>query len=359
LKAAVLMRNGDETLEIVDHMEVLEPGPHQVTLKIEATGVCHSDLSCINGTMPQPAPVVLGHEGAGVVEAVGAGVEDLHVGDHVIVAWSVPCGRCRNCVARRAPQLCGTMYSTGALDPRFRLDGQPVLAMNGVGTFAQYTTVQQGAAIPIDDDVPFDIASLIGCGVTTGVGAVVNRARVAPGSSVVVFGCGGVGMAAIQGARLVGASTIVAVEVVEEKRRLALGFGATHACPPEQLAELRAELTGDGFDYAFEAIGLAATMRAAWDSVRRGGTACVIGAGRQDDPLVFSAFELFFNEKTLVGSYYGSSDVRSQFHDLIRLWRAGRLDLERMITRRRPLDDVNRALEDLAAGAVIRTVISP
>jgi S-(hydroxymethyl)glutathione dehydrogenase/alcohol dehydrogenase len=251
------------------------------------------------------------------------------------------------------------MYSTGALDPRFRLDGKPVLAMNGVGTFAQYTTVQKGAAIRIDDDVPFDIASLIGCGVTTGVGAVINRARVPPGSSVVVFGCGGVGIAAIQGARLSGASTIVAVDVVEEKRRLALGFGATHTCPPEQLGDLGAELTGDGFDFAFEAIGLATTMRAAWDSVRRGGTACVIGAGRQDDPLVFSAFELFFNEKTLVGSYYGSSDVRSQFHDLIRLWRAGRLDLDGMISRRRRLDDVNSALEDLATGAVIRTVITP
>jgi S-(hydroxymethyl)glutathione dehydrogenase/alcohol dehydrogenase len=359
VKAAVLMRNGDDTLNVVNDMEVLEPGPNQVMLKIEATGVCHSDLSCVNGTLPQPAPVVLGHEGAGVVEAVGAGVADLHVGDHVIVAWSVPCGRCRNCVARRAPQLCSTMYATGALDPRFRLRSQPVLAMNGVGTFAEYTTVQQGAAIPIDDDVPFDIASLIGCGVTTGVGAVINRARVTPGSSVVVFGCGGVGIAAIQGARLVGASTIVAVDVLEEKRQLALGFGATHVCPPEQLADLGAELTDDGFDYAFEAIGLAATMRAAWDSVRRGGTACVIGAGRQDDSLSFSAFELFFNEKTLVGSYYGSSDVRSQFHALIRLWRAGRLDLEGMITRRRPLDDVNQALQDLAAGAVIRTVIRP
>ena len=359
MKAAVLKRNGDPRLDVVEHMEVLDPGPHQVMLRIKATGVCHSDLSCINGTMPQPAPVVLGHEGAGVVEAVGAGVEDLRVGDHVIVAWSVPCGRCRNCLARRAPQLCSTMYTTGALDPRFRLEGQPVLAMNGVGTFAQYTTVQEGAAVRIDDDVPFDVASLIGCGVTTGVGAVVNRAKVPPGASVVVFGCGGVGMAAIQGARLSGASAIVAVDLVEEKRRLALGLGATHACSPEELADLRAELTGDGFDYAFEAIGLAATMRAAWDAVRRGGVTCVIGAGREDDPLVFSAFEVFFNEKTLVGSYYGSSDVRSQFHDLIRLWRAGRLDLEGMITRRGTLDDINRALDDLARGAVIRTVISP
>ncbi len=151
----------------------------------------------------------------------------------------------------------------------------------------------------------------------------------------------------------------MAVDVVEEKRRLALRFGATHACTPEELPDLRAELTGDGFDYAVEAVGLAATMRAAWDAVRRGGTACVIGAGREDDPLAFSAFEVFFNEKTLVGSYYGSSDVRSQFHDLLRLWRAGRLDLEGMITRRGTLDDINRALDDLAAAAVIRTVISP
>lgn len=359
MKAAVLMRNGDERLEVVEDMEVLDPGPREVTVQVMATGVCHSDLSCLNGTMPQPAPAVLGHEGAGVVTAVGSEVSRLRAGDHVIIAWTVPCGTCVNCVDRRAPQLCSTMYSTGALDPRFRLGSTPVGAMNGVGTFSQFTTVQEGAAVRIDDDVPFDIASLIGCGVTTGVGAVVNRAQVTPGSSVVVFGCGGVGISAIQGARLSSASVIVAVDVVAEKRALARRFGATHACSPEELEDLSSTLTGDGFDYAFEAIGLGSTMRKAWDVVRRGGTACIIGAGRESDPVVFSAFEIFFNEKTLVGSYYGSSDIRRDFHKLIRLWRAGYLDLEGMITHRGTLDDVDRAFDDMTSGRAIRTVITP
>jgi S-(hydroxymethyl)glutathione dehydrogenase / alcohol dehydrogenase len=359
VKAAVLMNNGDDKLAVVDDLEVLEPGPGEVSVQIMATGVCHSDLSCINGTMPQPAPAVLGHEGAGVVTAVGSEVSRLHLGDHVIIAWSVPCGVCVNCVDRRAPQLCTTMYRTGALDPRFRLGATPVNAMNGVGTFSQFTTVQEGAAVRIDEDVPFDVASLIGCGVTTGVGAVVNRAKVTPGSSVVVFGCGGVGIAAIQGARLCGASTIVAVDLVDEKREIAKRFGATHACSPEELDDLKTALTADGFDFAFEAIGLGTTMRRAWEVVRRGGTACIVGAGRESDPVTFSAFEIFFNEKTLVGSYYGSSDIRSDFHRLIRLWRAGRLDLEGMITKRGSLDDINQAFEDMSSGRVVRTVITP
>jgi S-(hydroxymethyl)glutathione dehydrogenase/alcohol dehydrogenase len=358
MRAAVLMQSGDRELEVVDDVEVLDPGPGEVTVELKATGVCHSDLSCIDGTMPQPAPAVLGHEGAGVVTAVGPQVTRVAVGDHVVLAWTNPCGWCVNCTSRRAPELCTTRYGTGALEPRFRRGELPLHAMNGIGTFAERTTVQEGAAIRIDDDVPFDIASLIGCGVTTGVGAVVNSAKVEPGSSVVVFGCGGVGIAAVQGARLSGAAPIVAVDVVEQKRELALRFGATHACGPEELEQVSAELTGDGFDYAFEAIGLAATMRAAWDAVHRGGTACVIGAGRQEDRLELSAFEIFFNEKNLVGSYYGSSDVRTDFARMLRLWRAGRLDLDAMITRRSTLGDVNGALEDMAAGRVVRTVLT-
>ncbi|HMD45791.1 MAG TPA: Zn-dependent alcohol dehydrogenase [Acidimicrobiales bacterium] len=358
MRAAVLQHNGDDRLEVVDDLEVLGPGPLEVTVRIMATGVCHSDLSIINGTLPQPTPAVLGHEGAGVVTAVGDGVTRVKPGDHVIVAWSAPCGFCINCTARRAPELCTTMYRTGALTPRFRRRGAEVHAMNGVGTFAEVTTIQELAAIVIDDDVPFDVASLVGCGVTTGVGAAINTAKVTPGSSVVVIGCGGVGIAAIQGARLAGASTVVAVDLVEAKRRQAEDFGATHSCAPDELEALKTELTGDGFDYALEAIGLGVTMRQAWDSVRRGGTACVVGAGRQNDDVVFSAFELFFNEKTLVGSYYGSADVRSDFHRLLALWRSGQLDLDGMITRRGDIDDVNAAFAAMQNGEVIRTVLT-
>jgi S-(hydroxymethyl)glutathione dehydrogenase/alcohol dehydrogenase len=358
MRAAVLFSNDEERLELVDDITILDPGSQEVTVRVMASGVCHSDLSILNRTMPQTLPAVLGHEGAGVVTAVGDGVQRLAEGDHVIIAWTAPCGSCVNCTGRNRPELCSTMYTTGALTPRFRRGDTPIHGMSGTGTFCENITIQERAAIAIDKDVPFDIAALIGCGVTTGVGAVVNCAKVTPGSSVVVFGCGGVGIAAIQGARLSGASTIVAVDVVEQKRSLARQFGATHSCSPDELEEARRELTGDGFDYAIEAIGLAKTMRMAWDSIRRGGTACIVGAGREEDSLVFSAFEIFFNEKTLVGSYYGSSDVRSDFHRFLRLWKAGQLDLEAMISRRIDLEEVNGAFDAMEAGEVVRTVIT-
>ena len=202
--------------------------------------------------------------------------------------------------------------------------------MAGTGTFAEYLTVPQEAAIKIDDDIPFEIASLIGCGVTTGVGAAINTAKVEPGSKVVVFGCGGVGIAAIQGAHVAGAAIIVAVDLQSTTssswpRRSA----PPTRCKPDDLAALQAELTGDGFDYAFEAIGLPVTMRAAYDAVRRGGTACIIGVGAMDKEVSFNGFEIFFSEKNFMGSYYGSVDVRSDFHRLLSLWKSGQLEPRR------------------------------
>ncbi|HYI60448.1 MAG TPA: Zn-dependent alcohol dehydrogenase [Acidimicrobiales bacterium] len=358
MRAALLQTIGDETLELVDDIEALPPGPGEVTIDIKATGVCHSDLHAMQGSLPQPAPFVPGHEGAGVISALGEGVTGLAVGDHVIVAWSPPCGKCNNCTERKSPHLCVMIQFAVAGSRRFTRNGQDVFGMAGTGTFAESLTVPQEAAVKIDDDVPFEIASLIGCGVTTGVGAVINTAKVVPGSSVVVFGCGGVGISAIMGARVAGAATIVAVDLVPEKLEQAKGFGATHACHPDDLAALRAELTGDGFDYAFEAIGLPVTMRAAFDAVRRGGMAVIIGVGAMDSEVSFNGFELFFSEKTLVGSYYGSADVRSDFHRLLRLWKAGQLDLEAMITRRIGIDEINDAFAAMKRGEVIRQVVT-
>jgi S-(hydroxymethyl)glutathione dehydrogenase/alcohol dehydrogenase len=219
-------------------------------------------------------------------------------------------------------------------------------------------TVPHEAIVPIPDDVPFHLASLIGCAVMTGVGAAINTARVTPGSSVVVFGCGGVGISAIQGARIAGAAEIVAVDRVDSKLDIARGFGATHAVQPDGVAELVTALTGgDGFDFAFEAIGNATTMRTAFDVTRRGGTTCIVGSGPIDQVVQFSAFELFFAEKQLTGSYYGSGNVRTDFHRLLRLWRTGRLDLESMVTRRIGLDEVEAAFGAMERGEVIRTVI--
>jgi S-(hydroxymethyl)glutathione dehydrogenase/alcohol dehydrogenase len=358
MRAALCHATGDDPLELVDDVEVAPPGPGEVTIAIKATGVCHSDLHAMEGSLPQRLPFIPGHEGAGVISAVGEGVTELAVGDHVIVAWSPPCGRCRDCTERMSPHLCVMIQFTITGIPRYSRGGEQIYGMAGMGTFAEEVTVPQEAAIKIDDDVPFEIASLIGCGVSTGVGAAINTAKVRPGSSVVVFGCGGVGIAAIQGARIAGAATIVAVDLQAAKLDQAKALGATHACHPDDLAALRAELTGDGFDHAFEAIGLPTTIRAAYDAVRRGGTACIVGVGKMDEPVAFNAFEVFFNEKTFVGSYYGSVDVRSDFHVLLRLWRAGQLDLEGMITARGTIADVNDAVQVMKRGEAIRTVLT-
>ncbi len=356
-RAAVFRAPGDDKLDVVD-VSRADVGPGQVRLRLRATGVCHSDLSAMRGVIPQPPPFVPGHEGAGEIVEVGPGVERLQVGDHAIVAWMPPCGRCRYCLGGQA-ELCMEVTAASGFSPRFIVDGQPAYGMSGTGTFAEEVVLPTEAVVPIPADVPWDVASLIGCGVTTGVGAAINAAKVEPGATVVVFGCGGVGINVIQGARLAGAAEIVAVDLVASKREWALGFGATHAVTPDELPAASADITGgQGFDYGFEVIGLPVTIRATYDAVRRGGTAIVVGAGSSDQKVEFNAFELFFNEKKLVGTLYGSADVRTEFSRLIRLWRAGRLDLEGLITKTGTLDDVNQALEDMQAGRVIRTVIN-
>jgi S-(hydroxymethyl)glutathione dehydrogenase/alcohol dehydrogenase len=234
-----------------------------------------------------------------------------------------------------------------------------VFGMAGAGTFAEEMIVPHQAVVKIDDDIPLEIGSLVGCGVMTGVGAALNTAKVTPGSSVVVFGCGGVGISCIMGAKVAGASAIVAVDLHDGKLEDALRFGATHACKPDELDSLKASVTGgSGFDYSFEAIGLPTTMRASYDAIRRGGTACIVGVGKMDELVQFSAFELFFMEKTLVGSYYGSADVRTDFHKLLAYWKDGTLDLEGMISRRIKLDDINEAFGAMQRGEVIRQVIT-
>jgi S-(hydroxymethyl)glutathione dehydrogenase/alcohol dehydrogenase len=359
VRAALVRNIGDDKVEVRDDVELVDLGAGEVKVKIEATGVCHSDLSVLNGTIPQPPPCVLGHEGAGIVAEVGEGVTNVKAGDHVIIAWSAPCGECAFCGPRNQPNLCSNIMMVAGGTPHFLLDGQPVFGMAGAGTFAEEMIIPHQGVVKIDDDIPLEIGSLVGCGVMTGVGAAINTAKVQPGSSVVVFGCGGVGISCIQGAKVAGASTIVAVDLNDQKLEDAQRFGATHACKPDEVDSLKASLTGgDGFDYAFEAIGLPATMRAAYDAIRRGGTACIVGVGKLDEFVQFSAFELFYSEKNLVGSYYGSADVRTDFHKLLGYWQDGKLDLEGMISRRIKLDEINDAFDAMQRGEVIRQVIS-
>jgi S-(hydroxymethyl)glutathione dehydrogenase/alcohol dehydrogenase len=358
VKAAVLQEIGSTTLDVLDDIETAPLTAGKVRIAIKATGVCHSDLSSMNGTIPAPVPSVLGHEGAGEIVEVGPGVTDLAVGDHVVVCWSPQCGRCNDCVNGR-PHLCMTYLMNAFTDAPFVRDGEKVFGMAGAGTFAEQLIVPVDGAIKIDDDIPFDVASLVGCGVMTGVGAVFNAAAVEPGSSVLVIGCGGVGISTIQGAKISGAATIVAVDMVDRKLEWAKQFGATHAVTPDDLPATMGLLTGGaGFDYAFEVVGRSDTIRSAYDNTRRGGTTVIVGVGRAEDMVSFSSFELFYNEKNLRGSYYGTANIRRDFPRLLKLWRAGQLDLEGMITRRLTLDDINDAFVAMQAGDVIRQVIT-
>jgi S-(hydroxymethyl)glutathione dehydrogenase/alcohol dehydrogenase len=301
---------------------------------------------------------VLGHEGAGEVVEVGPGVAGLQEGDHVVVCWSPQCGECRDCVNGQ-PQLCMAYMINAFSDAHFLAGSTPLFGMAGAGTFAEELILLQQGAVKIDKDIPLDVASLLGCGVMTGVGAAINAAKVEPGSTVVVFGCGGVGISVIQGARIAGAATIVGVDMVERKLEWAKQFGATHAVTPADLPQAQREVTGGGgFDYAFEVVGRSQTIKAAYDATRRGGTTVVVGVGRAEDMVEFSAFDLFYNEKNLKGTYYGSANIRRDFPRLLDLWRNGRLNLDGMITRRLSIDDVNDAFDAMSSGEVIRQVIS-
>lgn len=356
MKAAILTAL-NSPLEIRDDVSLGDLGPGDVHVKIVSSGVCHSDVSAQNGTIPCGCPTVLGHEGAGIVQEVGPGVSDLAAGDHVILSFVPACRKCGPCL-RGQSYLCAQSMQV-AISPHFVIDGNPVGGFTGLGTFAEELIISSDCLIKIENDVPLDIVSLIGCGVTTGVGAAINTAQVSPGSSVVVFGCGGVGISAIQGARIAGAAEILAVDTVEGKLEQAKHFGATHVCTPDAFEQLKGEITaGEGFDYALECIGNPVTIRATFDAARRGGTAVIVGVGRLEQEVKFNAFELFYTDKNLRGSMYGSSNVRTFMPKLLRLWKAGKLDLESMISQRIQLEEINEAFQAMQDGKVIRSVIN-
>ena len=357
MRAAVQFETGNDRLVVRDDVVVADPGPGEVKVRIRATGVCHSDLSAMYGVLPQPAPFVPGHEGAGEIVAVGEGVAKVKAGDHVVICWNPPCGDCVYCGSGQG-NLCVNIFFGMTYTSHFKVDGADVFGMAGTGTFAEEIVVPWQCAVPVPDDVPFDVAALIGCGVTTGVGAVLNTAQVKPGSSVAVIGAGGVGISVIQGARVAGAAEIVAIDPVASKHEQALRFGATRAVTPEEADSAKASVTNnEGFDYVFEVVGKSALVKQAYGLARRGGTITVVGAGKNDDKVDFDMFQLFFDNKRILGSYYGGGDVRQEYGRLIALWRAGRLDLEGMITARLKLDGINDALDLLRSGEAIRTVI--
>lgn len=357
MRAALQQEIGQDKLEVVDDIEAVGFGPGRVRIRIRATGLCHSDLSAMSGVLPQPAPFIPGHEGAGDIVDVGDGVEGLTAGDRVLVCWLPACGSCTAC-RRGQPHLCLAGF-VNAGTPNFRRPAGDVFGFAGTGTFAEEVVVAAPCAVPIPDDVPYEIAALIGCGVTTGIGAALNTARIEAGSSVAVIGCGGVGISVIQGARVAGAAEIIAVDPVESRRDAALRFGATDAVAPEDLAGVKARATaGEGFDYVFEVVGRSTTARTAYETTRRGGTLCIVGAGAMDDLLQLNMFELFFDEKRILPSLYGGGDVRRSYERVIRLWRAGRIDLEGLITHRVRLEHINDALHQMRTGEALRTCIT-
>ncbi len=358
MRAAVLRAPGGAFA--VDDLTLRALGPRDVRVRVAASGVCHSDLSIQDGTIPHPLPAVLGHEGAGIVEAIGPGVSTVAPGDHVILSWVAPDRMCFHCV-RGHPELCEHgMDHAFAMPYATASDGTQLLAAFGTATFGEETIVPEAACVRIGTEFPLELAALIGCGVVTGVGAVCNSARVEPGASVAVIGCGGVGLAAIQGARLSGATPIVAVDRVPAKLELARGSGATEtvdASAADPVAVVRELTEGRGADFVFEVVGRSETIRQAYEMTRRAGTCTIVGAGAFDDMVQFGAMQLMVDAKTLRGCVYGSTDPRRDFPEMVRLQQAGRLDLERLVTRRIAIDELDDAFRAMQAGEVARSVI--
>jgi S-(hydroxymethyl)glutathione dehydrogenase/alcohol dehydrogenase len=355
----------------VAEIDLPDPGPGQVRVRLAAAGVCHSDLSLSNGTLRQPVPAVLGHEGAGTVVAIGADVTDVAPGDRVVLNWSPACGDCQFC-RRGEVYLC--IHGADAAATHYaNLAGSqtPLFAGLGTAAFATETVVPAGGVLPLPDGVPFQDAALLGCAVLTAYGAVNHAAGVRPGESVVVFGLGGVGLAVLQSARIAGAGPIIAVDVRPEKEKLARRLGATDflVADPPPSADGRAadakpavprkirEITGDGADHAIECVGRAATIRSAWSSTRRGGSTTVVGIGRADDKVEFSALELFHFARTLRGCVYGNGNPAADLPVLAELVRTGQFDVSGLVTDRIGLDDVPTAFERMSAGVGARSLI--
>ena len=362
MKAAVLYEY--ETPLKVEDVDLDNPNAREVRVKITANGVCHSDYSVIHGVIRSKLPVVPGHEGAGIVEEVGSAVTLVKPGDHVVLSLAPYCGHCYYCSIGRFV-LCNNMLMTmvkGTMVDgtcRLKKDGKDIYHMAGVSSFAEYAVIDEAACIKIPDDVPLEKACLVGCGVMTGVGAAINTAKVEPGSSVVVIGCGGVGLNVIQGSVLAGASTIIAVDLIDSKLEYATQFGATHTINPtgQELVKTVRKLTdGRGADYAFEVIGLSQTVEQAYACTRQAGTTIVVGVGgRQDNVSIPMAS--FMTEKTIKGSGYGSSRPRVDIPRLIGLYMDKKLKLDELVTRTYALDEVNDAMTALEKGEVARGVV--
>lgn len=357
MKAAVFHEVGQPLS--IEEVSISKPGPREVLVRTAAAGVCHSDLHFVEGLYPGITPMVLGHESAGVVEAVGSAVTYVQPGDHVISCLSVFCGHCEECLTGHM-SLCVNPETKRAPDqePRLSQEGATVQQFANLSSFAEQMLVHENALVKINRDMPLDRAALIGCGVTTGVGAVFHTAAVEPGSTVAVIGCGGVGLSCINGAALAGASKIIAVDMVDSKLEMAKSFGATHTVNGKDgdSVEQVLELTSGGVHYSFEAIGLKQTAEDAFRMLRQGGAATIIGMIPVGTKIELTGSD-FLREKKIQGSFMGSNRFRVDMPRFIDFYLQGKLHLDEMISKRIKLEDINTAFEDIKSGSVARSVI--
>ena len=361
IRAAVLRAPGEPIR--VESLDLSPPKAGEVLVKVAAAGVCHSDWHLVTGDTRHPMPAVLGHEGAGTVAAFGDGVEGLELGQLVALSWAPSCGGCYYCGAGR-PNLCetfvGPIWAGTMLDgtPRLSQNGQPIFHYSALACFAEYAVVPAVCCVPMPEGIPAEVAAVVGCAVTTGVGSVLNTAKVAPGQSAVVFGVGGVGLSTVMGAKLAGADPIVAVDPLPSRRDAAIDLGATHAASPEESIALVRSLTGGrGADVVFEASGLPRVQELAFELVRPGGTLVLSGLAPMGSGTNLPGALIVRQEKTVMGSYYGTADPPVDFPRYAEWYRQGKLPLDRLISRRYPLDEVGPAFEDMLAGRTRRGVI--
>jgi S-(hydroxymethyl)glutathione dehydrogenase/alcohol dehydrogenase len=353
---ALVARAAGHALHVED-IELPAPGPGQVRVRVRAAGVCHSDLSMANGTLTAPFPLVLGHEAAGVVAEIGADVQRVAVGDHVVLNWSPPCRQCWFC-SHGEPWLCET-GGTPAARRGTASDGTPLNVTLGLGALAEEVVVPEAAVIPLPAGAPLEESALLGCAVLTGVGAVVNTAHVAAGDTVLVIGLGGVGLSVVTAARAAGAETVIAVDISDAKRDLAAAAGATHFLVSDEALTkgVRGLTGGRGVDHSFECVGRSATIRSAWRSTRRGGQVIVVGMGAKDDMVTLSALDIFHSARTLRSAVYGNSDPDREVPQLAEAVLDGSLDLKPLVTHRITLAEAPAAFERMARGEGARSVV--
>jgi len=356
MKAAVF--HGPQKPLTIENVEVAQPIGREVLVRTVASGVCHSDLHFVDGYYPFPAPAILGHEAAGIVESVGPHVTEFTAGDHVIACLSVFCGHCSYCLTGRTHLCQSRPVRTPQEPPKLTWNGSPVNQFANLSAYAEKMLVHENGLVKVKNDMPLDRAALIGCGVTTGVGAVLNTARVEAGATVAVYGAGGVGLAVIQGARIAGAGMIIAVDVFEKKLAQARELGATHAVDASKVDPVKTirEMTGGGVEYAFEAIGLKKAAEQAFECIRPGGTATVIGMIPVGQKLELEG-SVFLREKRIQGCSMGSNRFKVDMPKYVDFYQRGLLRLDEMITRRGRLEDVNDAFRAMKAGEVARTVL--